>query len=153
MKDGKKPLAEKKRESGMIRADEIFGTALSLPEELKEELEKKGLVGRWVNATELTKFQGYHPKGWKVYKKDSGTISASGQFRFGNDPDGVIRRGDCILAVKTAEEVSKHKAFLKQRADIAKGVSGKAAAEMREALKQNQVKSTVVEGYDDGDDE
>lgn len=149
MKNGKKPISSQQQPSFVAR-DDVFGSALTIPLDLQQELAGKGLVGRWINATELAKFQGYHPKGWTPYKRQSGANQS--EFKFGNDPDGIIRRGDCILAVKKDEDVAKHRQYLQQAADRQnKSVKGH-ANELRQTIKEHGVKSSVVEGYDDNDE-
>ena len=149
IKEGKKPISAKP--GVQIVSEDPFGNPLTIGSELEKELAKQGLVGRWVNATELYKFQGYHPKGWRVYKTQNNAILSNKEFRFGNDPEGVVRRGDCILAVKDQVERDKHRAFLDARADrqIAGAIYRK--KELQEFAAKRGVKVAVTEGYDEDD--
>lgn len=151
--NGKKPLSSKPRpESMRTVTEDIFGNALALPIGLAQELESKGLVGRFVNSKTLYANQGYHPKGWKPYKRDASATVDTAELKFGSDPDGLVRRGDCILAVKTAEEHAKHKNWLEQKADRYKGHTKQKQRELQEQARAAGANSIVKEGYD-GDDE
>jgi hypothetical protein len=81
---------------------DVFGDRSGMPDELKAELDAQGLVGRWLSAKKVYDNQGYHPKGWRVYKRKNAGLT-SNEFSTGKDPDGVVRRGDLILGVKTVE--------------------------------------------------
>ncbi len=132
---GKKPLSARESYKEAALTEDIFGNTLALPEGLKKELTEQGLVGRWVNAKTLHANQGYHPKNWIPYKKkSSGTIDTK-DFLQGSDPEGIVRRGDCILAVKKTEDVQKHR---KEKAE-----------ELRNLARENRVNATVDEGYND----
>lgn len=149
--NGKKPLSQKVKQSSLSSAD-MFGNTLAIPEDVKADLEAKGLEPHWLNAKVVYANQGYHPKGWQVYKKDpkmlSDTMGLS--FKFGNDPDGIIRRGDLILGVKTKAEARKHKDYLDVRAKRGYQANADKAQEMRTLLGQSGLKNAkVLEGYDD----
>lgn len=114
-KGRRKPLVKKATAAdGFIKADEVFGSRMAIPPEVKEELDAQGLVGRWLNAQEVHQNQGYHKKGWTVYRRKSDKINS--EWSYGTDPSGVIRRGDSLLGVKTKEKVELHKQYLAQRA-------------------------------------
>lgn len=140
--NGKKPISSKPTNSG-----DLFGNALNIPPVVQAELDEKGLVGRWVNAIKLQQMGGYHPKGWQPFRSEK----YKSDFKFGSDPDGVIRRGDCILAVKTLEDVETHKEWLANRVAVQRDTNKVKAQEFRDAMRQSGLNSKVVEGY--GDDE
>jgi uncharacterized protein YjlB len=149
--NGRKPLSAKKA-SAPVLTDDIFGNRLAISPEVQKDLKERGLVGRWINANELYKNQGYHAKAWEVYKvKPSGTIGIK-EFKDGRDPDGVIRRGDCILATKTLAEYEKHVLLNQQKADRQKGHNTEAANELRKMAKASGSKAQIHEGYEDADD-
>ena len=117
MKDKGIPIQAKNDRFDFI--DPGFATDLfALDSSVKKELEDKGLVGRFVNVAEIEKMGGHHQKGWKVYKRDNQAASSK-DFLFGADPNGYIRRGDTVLAVKTKEDAKRHKAYLDQLASAA----------------------------------
>lgn len=116
MANGRKPIkAKTKPADGFLKADEVFGNRMSIPADIKQELLDQGLEGRWLNAKDVHQNQGYHKRGWSVYRRKSDKINS--EWSYGNDPSGVVRRGDSILGVKTIEDVSKHRQYLAQRAN------------------------------------
>lgn len=146
--NGKKPLSARQSYKAAVTED-IFGNRLALPEGLKKELEDQGLEGRWVNSKELYANQGYHPKNWVPYKKKSSDTMDTRDFLSGSDPSGIIRRGDCILAVKKLEDAQKHRAYLKQKADRYTRFNKEKAEELRNYARESRVNSTVDEGYEE----
>lgn len=151
--NGRKPLSAKPKLSAMNAiTEDIFGNTLSLPEEIKKELSDQGLVARFVSAKILYANQGYHPKGWKPYKRKPSDTVGGVEFKTGSDPDGLVRRGDCILATKSVEDHAKHKDWLEAKADRYKGHSKQKQRELQEQARAAGAASHVEEGFD-GDDE
>lgn len=153
--DGKKPLSTKKRSSLDSKNADAFGNKLALTAEVKKELADQGLVARFVNAKQLSEMGGYHAKGWRVYQrpgkeKTSGTMDSGALV--GNDPNGFIRRGDAILAVKTEAEVEEHREYLRSKADRHKNFKKQKAADLREFAREHGIK-TVIDDSDDFDDD
>lgn len=155
---GRKPKSQKPRIPAIINESEVFGNTFSLDPDLVKELESKNLAYRFASAKELYANQGYHKRGWKVYKRGASVTMGNRDFLSGNDPEGVIRRGDSILVVKSMEDYQKHKALLGQKAARLKAAAGKRQAEeMREAAREHGIRTHIVEGYeetagDDGDE-
>ena len=90
-----------------------------LDPELKKELDDQGLYPRFVNFREVERYGGYHPKGWRIYKRKN-AVKTDSDWVYGRDPNGYVRRGDDILAVKTKEDAAKHLAFRDQKAEAAR---------------------------------
>lgn len=152
--EGRKPLSAKPKMSSMKSlSSDIFGNTLSLPPELEKELKDKGLIARWVSSKTLYANQGYHPKNWKPYKRDAGATMMGVEFKTGSDPDGLIRRGDCILATKSAEDHAKHQDWLDQKADKYRGYNKEQAAELRATARAAGAKTEIDAEYDSDDDE
>lgn len=134
IKAGKLPVTSRPQ-AARITADEAFGGGgMVLPEDIAEHGRKEGLSFRWLNASEVYKNQGYHTRGWQVYKRPNpGPIN----FQFGQDPEGVVRRGDCILGYKTKEAVTRHKEYLRQKAeDYSAGQKKQSIEDMRATARQ-----------------
>jgi hypothetical protein len=125
MKNGK---VAKSSESSFITADEAFGGTHDIPADIKEHMAKEGWVPRWLNAKQVYNNQGYHPKGWQVYRRPN-TVSTD--FKFGSDPDGVVRRGDSILGYKTKAQHDKHTAYLDQSRRALAGYKSRQKEEMQ----------------------
>jgi len=151
IRNGQKPMSEKPKSADLtqINHDDIYSNPLKLPKDLEDELEKKGLVARFISAKELYKNQGYHKAGWIPYKKTCDTMKKSERdFHQGSDPEGIIRRGDCILAVKSKEEVQRHRAHLAAKADRYKDFNRKQADELRNIAREHGG-AVIHEGYDE----
>lgn len=147
---GRKPLSTKAKPS-MFSTEDIFGNPLALTPELKKELEEQGLVGRWVSAKELVANQGYHKRGWRAYERKKDATMSGAESIFGRDPSGVVRRGDCILAVKTKEEVETHRAHLSEKANRYKRYSREQAMELKQMARNAGIDSEIDEGYGEED--
>lgn len=152
MKNGKKPLSQKPVPQ-LINEDDIFGNPYALDEELKKEIKAKNLEARFVNYSKLVEQGGYHQRGWKVYKRDKkeeGATLSSSEFHMGSNPDGSIRRGHDVLAVRPKSVGDKHRQLLKQRAQVVSSDKDQdTAEELRRYARDNQLDVTVQEGYDD----
>jgi hypothetical protein len=144
-KSGKKLIKE---QDPFLNPNDIFGDATSLSPELKKELEDQGLVPRWVSYKQMKAMDGYHAKGWRVYKRKNDDIIDNQEFRLGGSPDGYVRRGDMVLAVKTVEDWKRHKDYLAAKAErYSKSVRKQQVDDLRKLAKE--LNTTVVEGYDD----
>jgi len=151
IKSGRKPLSQKSRTVGTpVVPPPDFMTPMALPLDLKKEIEEQGLVPRWINAGKLYANQGYHEKGWVPYRRKLDGKMGAHEFKFGNDPDGVVRRGDCILAVKNKEQHKQHTDYLDYRAQAAKGLGKQEAEKIRQYLKDSRVEGVELEeGYEE----
>ncbi len=133
--------------------ENMFGeTNFNLPNDIKKDLEDKGLIGRWVNIKTLSNHGGYHPKGWAVYKRDQEKTPANNIW--GADPDGYVRRGaDLVLAVKPKSEVERHKNWLKHQADLhsVKNQKKQDREMLKAVIKEGGLQDHVslTEGYED----
>lgn len=144
--NGKKPLS-KKAPPTPTNLEDIFGNTLGIDPAVAKEIEAKGLVYRFISAPQLQKMGGYHPRGWKPYKQDRGTMDVH-SLQFGSDPDGFIRRGELILAVRPKDLNEKHKAVLKQKAARGRETQTTHANELKEMIR-GSVGMQVHEGYED----
>ena len=112
-KDGKKPLSQKP--TGTDTGFE-FGNKLFIEPELKAKAATEGKELRFISAKKLYENAGYHENGWTPYIVEKGSFGTLSGFKFGNDPDGVLRRGDAILACRSVELSEKHRTHLKNKA-------------------------------------
>lgn len=152
IKAGKKPLSSKPKMQDLAY-DDMFGNNLALDPELQKELDEKGLVPRWVDAKRLFEMNGFNDKGWRTYRREnrsSDTINTL-DFKFGNDPTGIIRRGSLILAVKSKEQADKHRMFLNERTDKQAQINTKSAEQLRAFAKSNGLDAKIYEGYEDNE--
>jgi hypothetical protein len=128
-----------------INMADVFMNELELDPILLKELKEKGLAYRFINGTHYRK-NGSHRARWIPYKRETKSEL------FGADPDGFVRRGDLILAVKPEQAAQMHKQLLKQRAQAqSNAVINKTHAEQfREMAKESGVKTQVSEGFGEG---
>ena len=148
-KDGKKPLSAKTSKKVDSYSD-LFGDATSISEELKKELEEQGLVPRWVDYKQMKEMDGYHKKGWVIYRRKNRDIIDNQEFRFGTGPDGLVRRGSMVLAVKSKADWVKHKNYLKDKAErYGAYFKKRQVSELRKLAQDSGIKTTIVEGYED----
>lgn len=151
LKDGKKPLSSRTVTAEMEQ--EIMGNTLTISGELKRELDAAGLEARWVSAKLLATDPNSHPRGWRPYfRKKTETTDKPG-FHFGNDPDGLVRRGTMVLAVKPKETAENHRAVLKHRAERMSGQAyeKQRAQELRQMAREHNARAKIYEGYDEND--
>lgn len=152
--NGKKPIAEKARTRATpLNMDDIFGNQLGVDPAIVKAIEAKGMVHRWINAKKLQEMGGYHHRGWKpIRMKEIGcdTLDLS-SLTFGTDPEGYLRRGDNVLAVRPRELHEKHRAYLDQEARArSRANTNKAHAEqMRQFVKEAGLDVKVHEGFED----
>lgn len=145
VKNGRVPLAKKKNSLRKVHPDSpsLEPDITGISAELQEELDKKGLVCRWINQAEYVKNGGFHRSGWKAYRSEK----RDGSGDLGSNSDGYITRMGLILAVKTAEEQAAHRArILRRNRDVDMAVKGKTEDFKKLA---RQAGATVDEGYED----
>lgn len=127
--------------------DEFFANKLQISADLEAELKSKNLAWRFINYNEYRKNNG-HRSHWVPYKT---TSTSSPEAILGVEADGYIKRGDCILAARPMETHMKHKEFLKKRTDLQSNYQKQKAQELRKDAQEAGIKSTIIEGYEDGD--
>jgi hypothetical protein len=153
IRNGKKPLAAKAASKPMpITMEDIFGNTLGLDPSIIKALKAKGLAYRFVSAAKLQQNAGYHERGWTPIKRKDiegyGTLDT-----FGADPEGYVRRGDLVLAVRPQALNDKHKAYIAQEANRGNHSQKSQAKELREFVKNSGAEGiTVIEGYDEKDE-
>ena len=105
----------------------------------------QGLSHRFVNATTFRDEYSVHRSGWKPYNvKSRATVSKL----TGIDPEGIIRRGDLVLAVRPMAVTAQHRKVLDQRNNRLKNYNKEAAQAMRQDAQRAGVDMQVIEGYD-----
>lgn len=141
---GRKPLSTKAQPK--TRMGSYSQNLLDIPAGIKAELEAKGLEGRWISFKQYADNYGHHRNGWSIYKPDTKSPES---VLFGNNPDGIVRRGDLALAARSKEHCEEHRDILKERADRqSKGFKKAKADELRQ-LAQSGADAEVFEGYDE----
>ena len=67
----------------------------------------------------------------------------------GPNPDGIIRRGDCLLAVRSNEYSEQHRAWLRQKTKNQSRIKEAKADELRAKVRESGTAVEVTEGYDE----
>lgn len=153
MKDGKKPINNKVNYS-VYWENEDFGNRLSISPELKKSLESQGFEYRFVDSKQLIANSNYHKEGWIAYvKQTDDTIDSGSDFQVGTDPDGNIRRGTVVLAIRPKSLGDKHRAKLEQKRlrYNAENYNKSQASELKQLAAERNVRVDVHEGYDENE--
>jgi hypothetical protein len=145
-----KPVSKKPVPKIDFNPADIYKSQLDVNSELKKELKEKNLVYRWINAKQFQQSFGFHRSGWVPYKRSSSTKVDS---LFGGDPEGYVRRGDLVLAVKSTEDQAKHKAGIAYKTSLYSGLNRKQAQQLAESARQAGFKTKVSEGYENQGEE
>lgn len=135
--DGKKHISEKPKGKSTAAAFSPR-SLLDVPEDLKRELEEKGLECRWVDAKQMAEAGNMHRNHWEIYRRDPASISSEAKV-FGLPPDGTIRRGTVVLAVRPKDLGQAHKAMLKEKADRLTTSVKKQGAELKQLARRANV--------------
>ena len=146
-----KKVKNVKKEASPFNPNELYNSALDIPNDLRSELDSNNLHGKWINAIEFKRNFGFNRSGWTPYKAEKLSKAASADSLYGGDPEGYVRRGDLVLAVKTKEEAAKQKRHLKQKAGLYKNFNKLKAEEMKQSAREAGVDAKVFEGYDEND--
>lgn len=103
-------MAETKKVTGKLRAgapiDQVFQESnfLSVPQGIKNKVEKAGYDLRWIDAKKFVDSGNYHEKGWVPYEasKEDGILISNAPSFVGTSvaADNRLRRGSLILAVR-----------------------------------------------------
>lgn len=141
-KKGKKPLSTRK--SNSVSYDKIFGNVLSIPEAVQKVMEEQGLEGRFIDRVQYSDQSNFHRRGWKAFKYNEYVNIEGKSLLDGIGPDGVVRRGSLILAVRPIEVGNQHRQLLKNRAGRQSGQQQGQAELERMA---SAIGSKVTTGY------
>jgi hypothetical protein len=146
LKNGKLPLSAKPAQE--IDSRSVYSPdTLAVPKEVLQDMKEKGLVPKWINTKVLAAAQGYHPKGFEIYRPTEAVYKA--KMNFGGSTDNVIRRGDLILGYISKEISDQRRAFIARKNKSANDTEKNTAAELRRLAAEGGVKTRIDEGYDD----
>lgn len=128
--------------------EEFYDNKLSLSAELKAELKEQDLDWRFINIAQFRHAGNRHHSLWRPYNvKSRSPIDA---FK-GIDPEGVLTRGDLVLAVRPKHVSAAYRKKLEKRNLANAGYNRAKAEEMKQLARSagvgDQVK--IHEGYED----
>jgi hypothetical protein len=124
--------------------DQFFNNALTIPSALKDVIKNEGKDFRFINSTQFAISGNMHKTYWTPYQVPE-------QFRQLADVNGVIRRGDLVLAVRDKNVTSQYRKLVNQRNAANKGVNKMHAKELRAMARDAGVEGGVKisEGYEE----
>lgn len=151
MKNGKDvKITEVPNRDPEIKFDgsEFFMNRLSLADALKDKMRKENLDWRFINASQFRSDGNIHRSHWKPYRLEGADV-----VTFGANPEGLINRGDLILAVRSTKITQAHKQFLAKRNAAQKSENAVGASELRKMAKAAGVEkeAKIYEGYEEND--
>jgi hypothetical protein len=147
----KKSLASKKTAPAVVGPPNFMQDKLTLSKEIADYITAQDKDWRWINYPKYVEAGGIHDNGWTAFKLPDELKGAPGTLQFGTNPDGIIRRGECLLATRPKEYSEQHRAWLKQKTALQSGAKrAKAAAEnLRAMARESGVAAEVEEGFDE----
>lgn len=121
---------------------------LVISEELKQEIKDQGLEFRFINASQFREKGNSHHNQWRPYNVKS---KAPLELMKGITPEGVLLRGDLVLAVRPKRLGDEYRRRLDDKRQVYKGFNRAKADEMRALSREHKVDKTskVFEGYDE----
>ena len=153
MKQGYESKAAKtivKDENFADVADVFTSQPLSLPTALKEQLTSLGYVYRWINEADFRHNNNLHASGWLPYNVNAiGDVKSMARNKV--DAEGLMRRGDLILAIRPKSLNDAHVAKTREKNARLKGYTKEKAKEFREFIKGADKSAKITEGYEDNE--
>ncbi|UOF79091.1 hypothetical protein [Caudoviricetes sp.] len=113
---------------------------------LKKELAEKNLEYRFIDYKQAKLNGGRNRNGWMVYKRDTEDPRLSGIASL-KDPDGMVRQGSMVLAVKTKNSAEKQRNKIRHQTRSLNDYN-KATAEELDQKARQLGGSRIVAGYD-----
>jgi hypothetical protein len=114
---------------------------------LKEELAKKELEYRFIDFKQAKLNGGRSRAGWMVYRRESEDPRLSGLQSLA-DPDGLVRSGSMVLAVKTKAGAERQRSKIRQQTRSMNEYNKATAEELDQKARALGGSSRIVAGYD-----
>lgn len=152
---GKVALSTKPVTSTDLTWEADYDDLLAIDPALKAEIAAKGFEYRFIRAKKYVEDGAYHKMGYRPYKRDPVEKKDGHTFEFGADPEGYLRRGDLILAVKPKALVERDRAKIRARTEAYNNVvqrNKEAAEDLRRTVSDAGGTIGVSEGDDDDSD-
>jgi hypothetical protein len=146
--NGRKSLSSKPRGAPAVSGPPDFmANKLSVPKHIAEAITASGNEFRWINYKKFVNDGAIHENGWIPYKADKAQLDSASSLMFGSNPDGIIRRGDCLLAIRSKDFCDQHRAWIKQKTADQSNIQEDKANEFRARAKGTGI--TVDEGFEE----
>ncbi|MCA9327951.1 hypothetical protein KDA14_05470 [Candidatus Saccharibacteria bacterium] len=142
----KKPVKKDPEIQG-FSYDEFYTNDLALSPALKDHLKSLDLDWRFINRLQFRE-RGYHRSHWQPFKLENADSMTA---ITGVDAEGMVVRGDLVLATRPKALGDRHRDFLKQRRARYNGYNKEKARELRDSIREAGLgaHAKVYEGYED----
>lgn len=114
---------------------------------LKAELAEQDLEYRFIDFKQAKLNGGRSRAGWMIYRRTSEDPRLQGLSALA-DPDGLVRQGTLVLAVKTKKAAEKQRARRDQQNTSLKKYTDSVTRELDGEAKKLGGSSRVIAGYD-----
>jgi hypothetical protein len=114
---------------------------------LKKELADQGLEYRFIDFKKAVQNGGRSRGGWVIYKRQSEDPRLQG-IKSLSDPDGLVRDGTLVLAVKRKEQAAKQRERINAQNQSLKQYTKTVAQELDGKARQLGGSSRIIAGYD-----
>jgi len=141
--DGKKHISEKAKPT-KVKAAFSPRSVLDVPEFVHKDCESKDLEYRWVDAKQMGENGNMHKNYWEIYRRPADSVASEGAL-FGLPPDGTIRRGTLLLAVRPKETGDGHRQILREKSERQSQAVKKQGAEFRRMAREAGVTDRVID--------
>lgn len=151
MSTNKKSLSSKKTAPAVQGPPNFMQDKLVLSKPIADYIEAQGQDWRWINYSKYVDAGGIHDNGWTAFKLPEALKGAPGTLILGNNPDGIIRRGECLLATRPKEYSQQHREWLKHKTSLQSGAkrAKEAADNLKAMARESGVSAEVEEGFDE----
>lgn len=114
---------------------------------LKEELKSKNLEYRFIDFKQAKLNGGRSRAGWQIYRRESEDPRLQG-IKGLADPDGLVRQGSMVLAVKTTQSAQKQRDRRDAQNVSLKKYNDTVSKEVAQDASKLGGSSRVIQGYD-----
>lgn len=114
---------------------------------LKKELEEQGLEWRFIDFKQARLNGGRSRSGWIIYKRQSVDPRLQGIESLA-DPDGLVRQGSLVLAVKPTAYAQRQRDRRDQQNKMLKGYTEHVTKELGVHAQTQLSGSKILAGYD-----
>lgn len=119
---GRKPASSRANQiPAAVSEPDFFRNRFDVPAHIKADVEKRGMECRWIDYKTYISEGNTHRRGWSIYRVDvSKTGEGSDSITQGVNPDGMIRRGSSVLAVRPKQMCEQHRRWNQEKANLYK---------------------------------
>lgn len=114
---------------------------------LKKELKEQGLAYRFIDFKQARMNGGRSRSGWVIYRRQSDDPRLQG-IKALADPDGLVRQGSMVLAVKTEQNAERQRSRREAMNRSLRQYNKVAADELEQSARKLGGNTRVIQGYD-----